>query len=245
MLAKLFFMQFPSPVSAQWIARFINAEITGNEDAPATGVHESHDVSAGDIVLVDHPKYYDTCHNSSATFIIIDNQTAELPGTTWLSVDQPFEAYSKIVQHFRTFATSYKMISDTATTGKNSIIMPNVFLGNHVVVGDNCIIHPNVSIYDYSIIGNNVEIHTGAVFGSDPFYLNKKPFSLQKRNLFNSSVKPSPLTKTPNPPQTIPISLQKKPFSLHTFAIPREKLQLFVKNAPSLYKQLPMFVTRH
>ncbi|MEO8412017.1 MAG: UDP-3-O-(3-hydroxymyristoyl)glucosamine N-acyltransferase [Ginsengibacter sp.] len=167
-------MQFPSPVSAQWIARFINAEITGNEDASATGVNELHEVSEGDIVFVDHPKYYDTCLNSAATFIIIDKKTEAPPGKTLLIVDEPFEAYSKIVQHFRPFTTSNKMISDTATTGTNSIIMPNVFLGNHVTVGDNCIIHPNVSIYDYSIIGNNVEIHSGTVIGSDPFYLNTK-----------------------------------------------------------------------
>jgi len=66
------------------------------------------------------------------------------------------------------------MISDTAVTGKNTIIMQNVFLGNHVAIGDNCIIHPNVSIYDYTVIGNNVEIHSGTVVGSDAFYLNTK-----------------------------------------------------------------------
>ena len=86
----------------------------------------------------------------------------------------PSKSYSKIIHHFRPFTPSDKMISDTAVTGKNTIIMQNVFLGNHVVVGDNCIIHPNVSIYDYTVIGNNVEIHSGTVIGSDAFYLNTK-----------------------------------------------------------------------
>ena len=167
-------MQFPSPVSAQWIAGFINAEIAGNEDSSATGINEIHKVSEGDIVFVDHPKYYDTCLNSAATFIIINKKTEAPDGKTLFIVDDPFEAYSKIVQHFRPFTTSNKLISDTAKTGKNTIIMPNVFLGNHVIVGDNCIIHPNVSIYDYTIIGNNVEIHSGTVIGSDAFYLNTK-----------------------------------------------------------------------
>ena len=54
-------MQFPSPVSAKWIANFINAEIAGNENSFATGINEIHEVSNGDIVFVDHPKYYDTC----------------------------------------------------------------------------------------------------------------------------------------------------------------------------------------
>ena len=167
-------MQFPSRVSAQWIASFINAEIEGNKDSSATGINELHVVQEGDIVFVDHPKYYDTCLNSRATFIIINKKTSVPEGKTLFIVDDPFEAYSKIVHHFRPFTASSKMISETAIVGKNTSLMPNVFLGNHVVVGDICIIHPNVSIYDYSIIGNNVEIHSGAVIGSDAFYLNTK-----------------------------------------------------------------------
>jgi UDP-3-O-[3-hydroxymyristoyl] glucosamine N-acyltransferase len=167
-------MQFPSPVSAKWIADFINAEIAGNENSFATGINEIHKVSEGDIVFVDHPKYYDTCLNSAATFIIINKKTAIPARKTLFITDDPFDAYSKIIQHFRPFTPSDKMISDTAVTGKNTIIMQNVFLGNHVVIGDNCIIHPNVSIYDYTVIGNNVEIHSGAVIGSDAFYLNTK-----------------------------------------------------------------------
>ena len=171
---KLFCMQFPSPVSSEWIAGFINAEIAGNEKSFATGINEIHNVTGGDIVFVDHPKYYDTCLHSAATFIIINKKTEVPDGKTLFIVDDPFDAYSKIVKHFRPFATSEKMISDSAIIGKNTIIMQNVFLGNHVVVGDNCIIHPNVSIYDYSIIGNDVEIHSGTVIGSDAFYLNTK-----------------------------------------------------------------------
>ena len=171
---KIFFMQFPSPVTARWIASFINAEIAGNADSSATGINEIHKVNNGDIVFVDHPKYYDMCLNSAATFIIINKKTDAPEGKTLFIADDPFEAYSKIVLHFRPFATSDKLISDTAKTGKNTIIMPNVFLGNHVVIGDNCLLHPNVSVYDYSMIGNNVEIHSGTVIGSDAFYLNTK-----------------------------------------------------------------------
>jgi UDP-3-O-[3-hydroxymyristoyl] glucosamine N-acyltransferase len=167
-------MQFPSPVSVQWIADFINAEIAGDTNSSATGINEIHNVNKGDIVFVDHPKYYDTCLNSEATFIIINKKTVVPTGKTLFIVDDPFEAYSKIVQHFRPFVASDKLISDSASIGKNTTIMPNVFLGNHIVVGDNCIIHSNVSIYDYTIIGNNVEIQSGSVIGGDAFYLNTK-----------------------------------------------------------------------
>lgn len=167
-------MQFPSPVSAKWIAEFISAEIIGNENSSATGINEIHKVKEGDIVFVDHPKYYDACLNSAATFIIINAQKEVPAGKTLFVLADPFEAYLKITEHFRPFVPSNKMISDSASTGKNCIIMPNVFLGNNVVIGDNCIIHPNVCIYDNSIIGDRVEIHSGTIIGSDAFYYNTK-----------------------------------------------------------------------
>lgn len=167
-------MQFPSPVSAQWIADFISAEIAGDKNSFASGINEIHKVKEGDIVFVDHPKYYDACLNSAATFIIINSKKEVPDGKTLFIVEDPFEAYLKITQHFRPFIPSKKMISDSSVTGKNTIIMPNVFLGNNVVVGDNCIIHPNVCIYDDAIIGNNVEIHSGTIIGSDAFYFNTK-----------------------------------------------------------------------
>src|SRR3977135_4236215 len=113
---KIFFMQFPSPVSAQWIAGFINAEIAGDANSSATGINEIHKVGKGDIVFVDHPKYFDTCLNSAATFIIINKKTEAPDGKTLFIVADPFEGYSKIVQHFRPFTASYKLISDTAKT---------------------------------------------------------------------------------------------------------------------------------
>jgi UDP-3-O-[3-hydroxymyristoyl] glucosamine N-acyltransferase len=167
-------MKFPSPVSAMWIADFINAKISGNQNSFATGINEIHKVQTGDIVFVDHPKYYDACLNSAATFIII-NADKEVPeGKTLFVADDPFEAYLKIVNHFKPFTASNKMISESSKAGKNSIIMPNVFLGNNVIVGDNCIIHPNVVIYDDCVIGNDVEIHSGTIIGSDAFYFNTK-----------------------------------------------------------------------
>ena len=167
-------MQFPSPVSVQWIASFINAELIGNVDGEATGINEINNVGVGDLVFVDHPKYYNKCFNSAASFIII-NKTVEVPdGKTLLLVDNPFEGYLKIVQHFSPFVPSLKAISDSAVIGEGSVVMPNCFVGNNVSIGKNCIIHPNVSIYDGCIIGDNVEIHSGTTIGSDAFYFNTK-----------------------------------------------------------------------
>ena len=173
-MLKFLIMQFPSPVSLPWIAEFIHAKLTGNSNEPATGINEIHKVEKGDLVFVDHPKYYDKCLNSAASFIIINKETDVPEGKCLLVVENPFEAYCKIVNHFRPFEPSNKMISDSAVIGEGSFIYPGAFIGNHVRIGNNTIIHPNTSIMDHSIIGDNVVIQAGTVIGSDAFYYNTK-----------------------------------------------------------------------
>ena len=167
-------MKFPSPVSLQWLAGFIQAELKGDVHAMATGLNEIHRVERGDVVFVDHPKYYNKCVHSDASFIII-NKDVEVPaGKALLIVEQPFEAYLKIVRHFRPFEPANQPISDSAVIGERTRLFPNVFIGNHVTIGNNCVIHPNVSILDHCVIGNNVIIQAGTVIGSDAFYYNTK-----------------------------------------------------------------------
>jgi UDP-3-O-[3-hydroxymyristoyl] glucosamine N-acyltransferase len=167
-------MKFPSPVPVQWIADLIGAEITGNKEGLASGINELHKVEEGDLAFVDHPKYYNKCISSAASFIII-NQAATVPeGKALLIVDQPFEAYLKIVSHFRPFERATKPISDSAIVGENTIIYPNTFIGNNVAIGSGCMIYPNVTVMDHCVIGNNVIIQSGTVIGSDAFYYNSK-----------------------------------------------------------------------
>ena len=167
-------MKFPAPVSIKWIANLIGAELTGNTEGIATGINEIHKVESGDLVFVDHPKYYDKCLHSEATFIIINQKTECPEGKALLIVDKPFEAYQTIVKHFRPFRPANKAISDTATIGEGTYIAPNVFVGHEVTIGKNCFIAPNVTILDYCVIGDNVVIQAGTVIGSDAFYYNTK-----------------------------------------------------------------------
>ena len=167
-------MRLDKPVTVQWIANFIGAELVGNTSALATGINEIHKVEEGDIVFVDHPKYYEKCISSADTVIIINKKTDFPPEKTLLIVNEPFESYLKLVNHFHPFAPSSKNISDSAMIGRNTVIMPNCFIGNHVQIGDDCIIHPNVTILDHCVIGNSVIIQAGTVIGSDAFYYNKR-----------------------------------------------------------------------
>lgn len=168
-------MKFPAPVSVQWIAELIAAEVAGNLTAEASGINEIHKVETGDLVFADHPKYYDACLNSEAGFIIINTKEVIIPeGKTILVVKEPFEAYLKIINHFRPFTAATKMISEDVSVGEGSVIMPNVFIGRQVTIGKNCVIYPNVSLLDYTVIGDEVIIQSGSVIGSDAFYYNTK-----------------------------------------------------------------------
>jgi UDP-3-O-[3-hydroxymyristoyl] glucosamine N-acyltransferase len=167
-------MKFNAPIPVTEIAAYIGAELEGNDQQMATGINEIHKVTPGDISFVDFEKYYDKCLRSAATIIIINKKVDCPPGKTLLVLPDPFSAYVKIVKRFRPFEPATKPISDTAVIGKDTIIQPNVFIGNHVTIGENCLIHPNVTIYDHTVIGNNVIIHAGTVIGADAFYFKKR-----------------------------------------------------------------------
>lgn len=173
-MLKIFSMRFPAPVSVEWIAELIDANLIGNKQGQATGINEIHKVEKGDLVFVDHPKYYDKCINSEASFIII-NKEAEVPeGKALLVVKEPFEAYCRIVNHFRPFEPANKPISESAVIGEGTVVYPTAFIGHHVIIGKNCIIHPQVTIMDHCVIGDNVIIQSGSVIGGDAFYYNGK-----------------------------------------------------------------------
>ena len=167
-------MRFEQPVPITEIARLIGAEIIGEEEGVASGINEIHKVEEGDLVFVDHPKYYQKCVSSPATYIIINQKTEFPPHKALLLVDDPFEAYQQIVRHFRPFQPSQKPKSDTAIVGTGTVIMPGAIIGNEVKIGDDCIIHPNVVIMDHCVVGSHVIIQAGTVIGSDAFYYNKK-----------------------------------------------------------------------
>ena len=167
-------MRFEKGVALREIAQLIGAEVIGNEAGTATGINEIHKVEEGDLVFVDHPKYYRKCIESAASWIIINQRTDVPAGKALLLVEEPFEAYLKIVRHFRPFRPATKAVSDSAVIGEGTVVMPGAFVGNNVVIGNDCVIYPNAVILDHCILGDRVVIQAGTVIGSDAFYYNKK-----------------------------------------------------------------------
>ena len=168
-------MKFKSVQTLQKIASLIDATFVGESDFKISGINEIHVVEAGDIVFVDHPKYYEKALNSEATIILINKEVDCPKGKSLLISDNPFRDFNKITKHFSPFISSKVSIADTAIVGEGTIIQPNVFIGNNVSIGKNCLIHPNVTIYDNAIIGDAVIIHANTVLGADAFYYKNRP----------------------------------------------------------------------
>ncbi|GGD38500.1 UDP-3-O-(3-hydroxymyristoyl)glucosamine N-acyltransferase [Muriicola marianensis] len=173
-------MKFPATQTLAHIASLLGIDYVGPPDFPVSGMNEIHVVEPGDIVFVDHPKYYDKALNSKATVVLINKEVECPAGKALLISEDPFSDFNKLTRHFRPFVSASASVSPTAQIGKGTVIQPNVFIGNHVTIGENCLIHPNVTIYDHCVIGNNVQIHAGTVLGSDAFYYKNRPEGFDK-----------------------------------------------------------------
>lgn len=173
-------MKFPQPYQLQEIAALIACEFVGAPDFQILGMNEIHVVEAGDIVFVDHPKYYDKALESKATTILINKKVDCPAGKALLISDDPFRDFNKLTSHFKPFVAANAVVSASATIGEGTVIQPNAFIGNNVVIGKHTVIHPNVTIYDGCIIGDNVTIHAGSVLGADAFYYKNRPDGFDK-----------------------------------------------------------------
>jgi UDP-3-O-[3-hydroxymyristoyl] glucosamine N-acyltransferase len=173
-------LKFKNTQTLQQIAQLLSCEFVGKSSFSITGINEIHVVEKGDIVFVDHPKYYSKALNSAATTILINKEVACPEGKSLLISDDPFRDFNKITKHFNPFIASKESISESAIIGEGTVIQPNVFIGDNVSIGKNCLIHPNVAIYSNTIIGNNVTIHANTVLGADAFYYKNRPEGFDK-----------------------------------------------------------------
>ncbi len=173
-------MKFTSGQTLSKIASLLECNFIGNADFPVLGMNEIHVVEKGDIVFVDHPKYYDKALESKASIILINKEVNCPPGKALLISEDPFRDFNKLIHHFNPFIAATAVISPTSEIGENTIIQPNVFVGNNVKIGKNCLIHSNVSLYDHTVVGDNVIIHSGTILGADAFYYKNRPEKYDK-----------------------------------------------------------------
>ena len=107
-------MKFAKTNRLEDIAELINAEFVGASDFPVLGINEIHVVQEGDIVFVDHPKYYDKALKSKASVILINKEVSCPEGKALLISDDPFRDFNKLINRFNPFQASNVLIASSA-----------------------------------------------------------------------------------------------------------------------------------
>ena len=166
-------MKLPKAFTIEEISQLLACDYVGISSHLITGINEIHMVEAGDIVFVDHPKYYEKALKSAATTIIIDKIVPCPEGKALLISENPFDSYNWLTQHFSPLSTPNNQVNQFIE--ESAIIYQNVFIGKNVRIGKNTRIYPGVSILDNTEIGDNVVIGANTVIGHFAFYYKKKP----------------------------------------------------------------------
>lgn len=121
-------MKFPTPQTLENIAVIIGSDYVGEANFPVFGMNEIHVVQPGDIVFVDHPKYYDKALHSQATVILI-NKKVDCPiGKALLISEDPFRDFNKLTYHFKPFQSANTAISESAEIGEGLLFNPMFLL---------------------------------------------------------------------------------------------------------------------
>jgi UDP-3-O-[3-hydroxymyristoyl] glucosamine N-acyltransferase len=168
-------MKLQKPYTLEEIATIINGKIVGDPTHLVTGINEIHMVVSGDLVFVDHPKYYEKALKSAATTILIDQEVECPKGKALIISAKPFDDFNRLTRHFSPFAPQKEPIGIDSEIEESAIIYPNVFIGNQVKIGKNVIIYPGASIMNGTVIEDNVIIGPNSVIGHAAFYYKKKP----------------------------------------------------------------------
>ncbi|AEA44441.1 UDP-3-O-(3-hydroxymyristoyl)glucosamine N-acyltransferase [Fluviicola taffensis] len=157
------------------IAQFLGRTVVGDESLIVTGINEIHRVEAGDLVFVDHPKYYDKAVHSAATFILIDKEVEVPAGKALIISPEPFDDYNKLTRKFSPYRPQMSMTGENCQIAESAHLSPNCFIGHDVTIGENVTIHPGAYIGDGTVIEENTIIGPNAIIGHYAFYYKKKP----------------------------------------------------------------------
>ncbi|MGV3631605.1 MAG: LpxD N-terminal domain-containing protein [Bacteroidota bacterium] len=168
-------MKLPKGLKLSEAAAFLGCEFVGDADHLVTGINEIHMVEPGDLVFVDHPKYYDKALNSAATTILIDKKVDCPEGKGLLVSAAPFDDFNKLTRHYDPVILQSTDRGVNTHIDASAFIYPGVFIGNKVTIEKNVIIYPNAVIMDNTIIREGAKIGPGAIIGHFAFYYKKKP----------------------------------------------------------------------
>lgn len=168
-------MQLNPSKTLSELADFLGCSFIGNPDHLVSGINEIHRVEVGDLVFVDHPKYYQKALNSKATTVLIDQKVDCPDGKGLLISENPFDDFNRLTMEFRPYQPHPNMTGEGCEIDPSAEIFPNVFIGHNVKIGKDVRIMSGASIMDFTIIEDGCVIGPNSVLGHSAFYYKKKP----------------------------------------------------------------------
>jgi UDP-3-O-[3-hydroxymyristoyl] glucosamine N-acyltransferase len=158
------------------------------------GVASLDDANEGDLSFYGSPKYLKALRKSHATAVLVPHGFAEEVRATRVWVDNPGEAFAKLLEVFAPAPISpppgihpgaivaadveigaevtieaFAVIESGVRIGARTIVGAHGYIGHHAVLGEECRLYPRVTIRERSLIGNRVVLHPGVIIGSDGF----------------------------------------------------------------------------
>jgi UDP-3-O-[3-hydroxymyristoyl] glucosamine N-acyltransferase len=173
-------MKLTPPVPLKDIAALIGCAFEGNPLFPVSGINEIHKVGRGDLVFVDHPKYYEKALQSAASIVLINQQVACPEGKALIFSDDPFRDYNFLTRHFSPWRMTSESSRENCIVAADAIVHSSVIMGNGCSIGAGTIVHPGVVMYDNVHVGTGCIIHANTVLGSDAFYYKARPTGRDK-----------------------------------------------------------------
>ncbi len=181
--------------SISQLATLIGAEVQGDPELRVTGVGSVDDARPGDVVLAVDSRFLESAMNCPAACVIASPELAPCGnGKGLLLVENPREAFAKVLQHFRGSESlpsvgvdPRAVVEQGVELGEEVAIGANCYVGRNVVLGDRCVLfpgvfigegarlgagcklYPNAVVYAGCTLGERVILHAGAVIGADGF----------------------------------------------------------------------------
>ena len=172
---KDFELKINEKLSVETLAKLINCPFFGDSNVEVSGLNEIHKVELGDVIYVDHPKYFEKALSSDASVIIINDETVKIPkGKAIILSEKPFHDFNILSKHFQPTKLNPEPRGDGGSIEKSAFVHSTAVIGNNVTIGKNCIIHAHVTIYDNVSIGDHSIIHANTVIGANAFYYKKE-----------------------------------------------------------------------
>lgn len=166
--------------SLKEIADIIGCRYIGNEDHEISGINEIHQVESGDLVFVDHSKYYSKSLESAATTILIDKEVECPEGKALIISEKPFDDYNKLTRHFMPFKPQTNVVGENSIIDPSAIIYPKVFIGHNCSIGKGVVLYPGVVIGNNCILEDGVIVGANSVIGHYAFYYKKKTTGFER-----------------------------------------------------------------